>query len=338
MRGVPVDILGLGMAFIILVVFSLYLAYVQRASSLETVAVAPVQGKQAVPAIEPSVEVEPNFVCRNTRTFHAHLENGDLAEGGIDVYPSSPDDTNMGLVVLEICNEFSTSRKVAAVDYVTAQIVYTPCVGRAIQVNRGAWLLRSNRVNSFQVNDVHRLIIAGVGNFWEQDYGTFIINREFTEHEVFEMLTTALHDSFYRVEVSLISESRGKLFQKFDFSLAITSDPRIALQLTEIKTLPAKEVCRQLETFLYEGNQILKVFPTDQEKKPADVKKIDEWEKEVVRFITNQNPDGLSVAAFLSDFPMVQRGGYAHSSNWSSLNRLTTRLGRLKESIDILRK
>lgn len=284
---------------------------------------------------EKPTESEPNLVFRRIAYLPAYYLDEYLVEGRQVFHRPGSVDSSSVAVVAEISNEFSISRKVAVAEGITAQISYKPFADSAIQVNRGAWLSRANRVD-FDVNDLEKLIIVVIPDT-SSDPFAFIFLSEYDRHKDITDIVLVLDYDFYHVEVRLISEAKGKLYQKFDLNLAITRKPEFKVDVVPVKELTAKEIREQLEAFLHEGNELFKTFPIESAIKLEQNREIDEWEKRIVRFIS-QYPDKFSVAIFLSDIPPVQYKGAIYGPNWPSLNRLTTRLARLKDFIDELRK
>lgn len=278
---------------------------------------------------------EPNLVCRTTQVSISHVDlHGQILVKGPQTYQYifEPDTY---VVVAEIENEFSLSRKVGHAEGITAQIFYKllPRGEVVVRVNRGAWLSIGNKV-SLGVNDTANLVIAG---FPASDPYLFAFVKEYSgAFQPLEEITTPLQNDFYLVEVRLISEAKSLLVQTLNFNLEVTRTPRWDIKLTEIKDLTPLEIRRTVEAFLKEGSDMLNSFPRMGEVS-AEIERIDEWETRSTRFLS-EYPDLFSTAFFLSDYPEESPSGLAHGTSWPSLKRLATRLSRLKEFLDELRK
>jgi hypothetical protein len=280
---------------------------------------------------------KPNLVFKERERGFVHSKYGGVLEEGRneDQYNFDPD--NVGLL-LPVENEFSDQFKTIPVSAITAQLLYKGTVN-SFRVNRGAWLGGGNRT-WFRVNDIERLIlVVVVPGRAANDALVVALHKEYQQDSFnhFEKLVRILDEDYYRIQVKLISEKLGTVYAETELDLEITRDP-IGVELTPRIDLTTDQIRQRLEGFLREGNDLLKNFPTQREGTDEDVKKIDVFENQVAKFL-GRYPDRFSAATFLSDVPVVKFGGPgAHSSNWPSLNRLTTRIARIRDIIDEVRK
>jgi len=279
---------------------------------------------------------KPNLVFKKPEHVFVHSKYlGVLQEGrNEDQYHFDPD---MVGVVLPVENEFSDEFKVIPVSGVTAQLFYGRRGIDSFRVNRAAWLGGGNWTR-FRVNDVQRLIVAVVvpGKGKESPLVVALYKEYEDSFNHLEKLVRILDEEYYRLRVKLISEELGIVYADKEFDLEITQDP-VAVELVPLVRLSTYEIREKLEEFLDEYNQLLKAFPKDHERTDEDEKKIDMLERRIARFL-RRFPERVSLPAFLSDVPVVKYSGVAHSSNWPSLNRLTTRIARLREMIDEARR
>jgi hypothetical protein len=279
----------------------------------------------------PAPKEWPNLVYKDRSGVRAHVEGGIIVEGERNTrYPWY--DENVTALVIEICNEFNETQKVMPAYGVTAQIFYK--IGSVtLEVNRGAWLSDENRMD-FGVNETKRLIIAYLPD--GHDPKLLILRREYQRGGNLEAISAPLKEADYCIEVRLISEERGEVYLKQAFTLSITFEP-FDFFFEPIQQLSRQELAAKLEGFLMTGGEILRNFPRDREKTEKDVEKVEGWEKYAARFL-GQYHEYVSTNLFLSDYPEETVTGAAHSSNWPYLKRMATRLTRLKEIIDDLRR
>lgn len=178
------------------------------------------QSAEAVP--------NPNFVCMFAGMEFAHEEYGMLLTGEIQ------GGRNFPVAIVEICNEFSTERKVDQVPHVSAEIDYRRTKdNQGFKVKRGSWLNQSAYRLDFNVNDRRDLIIAGVVN--DANPFAFLLLGELTDwHKELATRVVALKDGSHNVTVRLIRESSGTLFKEFKFTLQIHNNP-FSVELKEVK-------------------------------------------------------------------------------------------------------
>ena len=272
----------------------------------------------------------PNLVFKAPEYLYGHIEYGILVEGRDRQHINE----KMIVVTIPVENEFSDEFKAADVSGVTAQVFYQPNDAGPLRVNRGAWLNNGNRSN-FQVNDTKYLIIA----FFLEGGHRFVAApvKEYQDNDdaligSSELLT----ENYYRVRVRLISEVLGKKYCEQEYDLEIDEDP-VHITLIPHVELSASEIRQRLERFLKEGNDLLLRFPKQQELTSNDLKSVDTFEGGVTKFLA-RCPERFSVATFLSNVPVEKYDGLAHANNWPSLNRLTTRIARLRDMVEEMRR
>jgi hypothetical protein len=280
-------------------------------------------------------EEKPNLVFKKPERLFVHSQYGGILEEGRNTSQSNFDPDNVG-IVLPVENEFNETFKAIPVSGVTAQLTYDCGTEEPFRVNRGAWLGGANRTG-FRVNDIQRLIVAIIIPSRTNEPLVVAIHKEYqNEFNHLENLVRILDGDYHRVRVKLISEGSGTVYADADFELEIIRDP-FSVELTARVELTTAQIHQRLEHFLTQGNRLLKDFPKEKEKTDDDVKAIDSFEEQVVKFL--KRIDRFSIATFLSDVPVVKFGGPgAHSSNWPSLNRLTTRIARIRDMVDEARR
>lgn len=170
----------------------------------------------------------PNFVCMFAGMESAHEEYGMLLTGEIQ------GGRNFPVAIVEICNEFSTERKVDPVPRVSAEIDYRRTKDdHGFKVKRGSWLNQSAYKLDFNVNDRNDLIIAGVVN--DANPFAFLLLGELTDwHKELGTRAVALQGDSYNIIVRLIRESSGTLYKEFKFTLQIHNKP-FSVELKEVK-------------------------------------------------------------------------------------------------------
>lgn len=292
---------------------------------------------QTAPPIKGQTKViqaeEPNLVCQGVQHVPVHDRHGIWVEGQLPRQYGVSTPPDVLAVVANICNEFSSSRKVGSVANMTAEMIYKSSDGVMAKVNRGAWLSDGNRIH-LTVNDTGQLILAGI--FGGSETVTFIMMRDYDRDNILNSMGR-LEGDVHHLEVRLISEEKGILYTTFEFTITITREPELDIEVVQVKELSPKEIRQQLELFLAEGSEILRDFPREKQAKPEDIAKVDDWEKRAVRFL-GRCPDQFSTALFLSDFPEVPVAGGAQGGNWPSLKKLSRRLATLRQFIDEIRR
>lgn len=281
---------------------------------------------------EAAAEPEPNLVYNGVKYLISHqdLMTSVLFEGRqTHRYIFDPD---LVAITAEISNEFSAERRVVPVDGVTAQIFYKSDDGETIQVNRGAWLSRGNRVG-LAVNSAANLIILAVP---ERDPLPLIFVKEYTGAvQTLDSITRPLPQDSYDIEARLISEAKGKVYLTCKFRLTIkrtpgefdanlihvqtdTSMPAPELKLIhkKLRDLTPEEVRARLLAFSEEGNRLYQRCLHGTNQIEGIDKEIEDWETRALKFLEENFDDRSLKATFIIDpkVPAQLRGRFARDN------------------------
>jgi len=180
-----------------------------------------------------------NLVFKGIGRLHAYSLHGYPLEEGHSPDPNSNSAYQVIALTVRVENEFTNAFKPIPVRDVTAQVFYRPKKADPFQLNRGAWLGSANRV-SFDVNDVHDLVIATV--MGEGD-GRFVyaIHKEYQNDQGFDKVGVVLSEDVYDIRVRVISEKEGLLHFEKQLVLEVSEVPKFRVSLRPVEEVDPSE-------------------------------------------------------------------------------------------------
>lgn len=180
-----------------------------------------------------------NLVFKGIGRLHAYSLYGYPLEEG----HASESDSNSAYQVIaltvQVENEFTNAFKPIPIRDVTAQIFYYPKNSDSFQLNRGSWLGSGNRT-SFEVNDLHHLVIATVMGEGDDRF-VYALNREYRDDQGFDKVGVVLSEDVYDVRVRVISETEGLLHFEKKLVLEVGEVPTFRISLRPAEEADSNE-------------------------------------------------------------------------------------------------